>query len=376
MATMTAPRAAGTIAAASGIMNRLESLDVFRGLTMASMVMVNNAGDWTNVYAPLRHAEWHGWTFTDMVFPFFLWIVGVAMTLSTARRVERGENKSDLIAHAFRRAAIIFAIGLLLNGFPHYNLSTIRIPGVLQRIAICYLIATLIFLYTNWKGQLAAIAGCLASYWAMMAPWGYGKGSTFAQYVDGLYLKGHMYGATKTWDPEGIVSTLPAIGTALFGFLCGHLLRAGLTDTAKALWMAGIGAALTIAGLITDAWQPINKQLWTVPYTMLMAGLAFLVFGACYYIVDVRGLRGRWTKPLVIMGMNAMAVYILSGTIARLMSLIQVSQGVSLKMYLYRGLFAPLASPINSSLLWALANVAVCWLAAWGMYRRGWFLKF
>ncbi len=355
-------------------MVRLESLDVFRGLTMASMVMVNNAGDSKNTYAPLLHASWHGWTFTDMVFPFFLWIVGVAMTLSTAKRMERGDRTASLIRHTFLRAAAIFGIGLLLNGFPYYNLSTLRIPGVLQRIAVCYLLATLIFLFTTWRGQAAAILACLASYWAMMHPWGYDKGSTFSQYADGLFLTGHMYSATKTWDPEGIVSTLPAIGTALFGILCGHLLRSGYQMAEKAAWMLVSGNALIFLGLALDYWQPINKQLWTVPYTLLMAGLALVVFGSCYWLIDVRGHRGRLTRAFAILGMNALAVYILSGLIARMLGLIKPG-GVSIRAMLYQNLFAPLASPYHASLLWALANVAVCWLAAWIMYRRGWFLR-
>ena len=275
------PQPASTTTPPVPAIGRLESLDVFRGLTMASMVMVNNPGDGSNVYEPLKHASWHGWTFTDMVFPFFLWIVGVAMTLSTAKRVERGEDRGALIKHAFLRAAIIFGIGLLLNGFPYYNLSTLRIPGVLQRIAVCYLIATLVFLYTSWRGQAVAILVCFTGYWMMMHPWGYDKGSTFAQYVDSLFLPGHMYSATRTWDPEGIITTLPAIGTALFGILCGHLLRSRWQAAEKSAWMLVMGSVLTFVGLSLDSFQPINKQLWTVPYTILMAGLAFTVFGCC-----------------------------------------------------------------------------------------------
>lgn len=349
---------------------RLESLDVFRGLTMASMVMVNNAGDGRNTYAPLKHAEWHGWTFTDMVFPFFLWIVGVAMTLSTARRVERGEDRGQLIKHVLIRAAAIFGIGLLLNGFPYYNLSTLRIPGVLQRIAVCYLIATIIFLYTTWRGQAAAIVVCFASYWAMMHSWGYEKGSTFAQYADSILLPGHMYSATKTWDPEGFVSTLPAIGTALFGILCGHLLRSAWTQAEKAAWMLVSGNVLIFAGLALDYWQPINKQLWTVPFTLLMAGLALVVFGTCYWLFDVRGHKGWYTKPFVILGMNALAVYCFSGLFARVLSLAKV------RAPMYQAMFAStIPDPYLASLGWALFNVAVCWTFAWILYRKGWFLR-
>ena len=214
------------------------SLDAFRGATIAAMILVNNPGDGRTTFAPLLHAEWNGWTFTDLVFPFFLWMVGIAMTFSFARRVEGGAGKGKLLLHTVRRAALIFLLGLLLNGFPKYDLTTLRIPGVLQRIAICYLIGSLIFLYTKWRGQLAAIVGLCAVYWMLMTLFpvpGYGPGvlepiGNFGQWVDEMLLSGHMYSRTKVWDPEGVVSTLPAIANVLFGALFGTLLRKpGLT---------------------------------------------------------------------------------------------------------------------------------------------------
>ncbi|MBI4876727.1 MAG: DUF1624 domain-containing protein, partial [Acidobacteria bacterium] len=208
---------------------RLESLDVFRGATIAAMILVNNPGSWSAVYSPLLHAGWHGWTPTDLIFPFFLWISGVAMTLSFAKRMERGDGRRRLFLHTLRRAAAIFGVGLFLNAFPYFDLATLRIPGVLQRIAVCYLIAAAIFLTTKLRGQAIAILSLLGVYWAVMK-WipvpGYGAGvlekhGNFAQWIDSLVLSGHMWSATKTWDPEGIVSTLPSIATVLFGVLCG-----------------------------------------------------------------------------------------------------------------------------------------------------------
>src|SRR5436190_9406760 len=209
---------------------RLVSLHAFRGATIALMVLVNNAGSGRDAYAPLDHAEWHGWTITDTVFPSFLWIVGVAITLSLGKRLAAGTPKSKLLAQAARRAAVLFVFGLLVYAFPHFNLGTQRILGVLQRIAICYLIASAIFLYSGVRAQILWIVGLFTAYWMMMTlipvP-GFGAGrldvaGNLAHYVDHMVLGAHNYAHTKTWDPEGLVSTLPAIATALFGILAGH----------------------------------------------------------------------------------------------------------------------------------------------------------
>ncbi len=369
-----------------GTGGRLVSLDVFRGATIASMILVNNPGSWVAVYPPLRHAVWHGWTFTDLVFPFFLWIVGVAMTLSFAKRVERGDNRLRLFLHTARRAAIIFGLGLVLNGFPSFHLATWRIPGVLQRIAVCYLIAGAIFLLTAWRGQAIWIASLLAGYWMLMklvpVP-GVGagvleNGANLAQYVDGMVLGNHMWSQTRTWDPEGLLSTLPAIATTLFGILAGRLLRSALTAAEKTAWMFFGGNALVFAGLVMNVWFPINKNLWTSSYAVFMAGLASIVFACCYWLVDVKGHRG-WSTPFAIYGMNAIAVYILSGAIEVLLDVIHVSvsgpEPVSLHGFLYGHLFAPLASPLNASLLWAVCCVLLLYAVAYGMYRRKWFVK-
>jgi len=365
---------------------RLESLDVFRGATIAAMMLVNNPGTWEAVYPPLRHAEWHGWTFTDLIFPFFLWIVGVAMTLSFAKRVARGESKSRLVLHALRRSAVIFALGLFLAGYPFFSLSTLRIPGVLQRIAVCYLIATLIFLYNGVRWQIAWTAVFLAVYWVLMklvpVP-GYGAGNldkvgNFAQYVDSLFLSGHMWAATKIWDPEGIVSTLPAVSTTLFGILTGHLLRARWSSEERTAWMFVSGNVLIVAGLALGMWLPINKNLWTSSFAVFMAGMALSTFAFCYWVVDVRGCR-KWAKPFSIYGMNAIAVYVLAGVLARTLGLIKLSSEggntITLKEWIFRMFFAPLASPVNASLLYALCFVLVLYGMAWVMYRRRWFIK-
>jgi len=350
---------------------RLQSLDVFRGATIASMILVNNPGSWQHIYPPLEHAEWHGWTFTDTVFPFFLWIIGVAMTLSFAKRVERGGGRRHLLGHVIRRGLIIFGLGFGLNLLASMSFATVRIPGVLQRIGICYLIAGTIFLYTRLRGQVWSIVGLLALYWALMTFGGgtFDKEGNFAQKVDQLFLTGHMWRQTRTWDPEGIVSTLPAIASVLFGALAGHLLRTRLSMADKAAWLMSAGGVMAGAAHFLSFWMPVNKNLWTCTFALFMAGLAALVFGIWYWLIDVQGY-GRWTRPLAIYGMNAIVVYVLSGLLARYAARSGVQE------WLMANVFNPAASPVNASLLYAVCNVLLLYLAAWIMYRRGWFVRF
>ena len=338
------------------------SLDVFRGLTIASMVMVNNQMG-AGAYSQLRHASWNGWTFTDMVFPFFLWIAGVSMTMS-----RRGQS----LGHAFQRALVIFGIGLLLNGFPYYQLSTLRIPGVLQRIALCYLAASVIYLYTSVRGRVLWTMGFMAAYWALMHSGGYEKDTNLGDVIDRFLLSGHLY--TPTRDPEGLLSSLPAVATCLAGVLTGDLLRGALTTAQKAAWMMLAGNTMMLSGYVLNVWQPINKNLWTDSYSMLMGGLALVVFGGCYWLVDGNGWRGSWTRPLVIFGMNAMAVYIFHGLLGRFCGLIQAGD-VSLGRYLYRSL-EPGFGAANASLVYSLGHVLASYVFAVTLYRRGWFLKF
>ncbi|HYL34508.1 MAG TPA: DUF5009 domain-containing protein [Bryobacteraceae bacterium] len=361
--------------------NRLLSLDVFRGATLASMVLVNDPGSWDHIYPPLEHAAWHGWTFTDTVFPFFLWIAGVSFMLSMARRMERGDHRGQLFWHVLRRSLIIFAVGLFINGFPYFHFSRIRYMGVLQRIAICYLIAGSLALVLKIRGLIVATVALLAGYWLLMllvpVP-GCGAGSlakdcNLAKYVDNIVLAGHMWSGTKTWDPEGLVSTIPAIASMLFGLLTGHLLRMNRTPAEKTAWLFAIGNLLLFAGLVMNVWLPINKNLWTSSYAVFMAGLASVIFALCFWIVDVVKLR-RWSRFFAIYGMNALAVFILTGLIGRLLEIIAIS-GQPLGTRIFDSLFAPLASPINASLLYALANVVFYFLLVYLMYRRGWFLK-
>jgi predicted acyltransferase len=383
--TTVAPSTEPVLVTPTATPQRLISLDAFRGLTMALMVLVNNNGSEHDAYLQLRHSEWHGWTITDTVFPSFLWIVGVAITLSLGKRLAEGIPRARLLPQILRRAAILFVLGLAVYAFPHFNLGTQRILGVLQRIAICYLVTSVLFLYTGLRGQVCWLIGLLAAYWMLMTlvpvP-GFGAGgleveSNFAHYVDRMALGGHNYGPTKTWDPEGIVSTLPAIATTLFGVLAGRLLRLRRTLPERMTWLFLAGNFLLAAGAILSYWLPINKKLWTDSFCLFMAGLDFVVFAMFAWLVDGLGWH-RPVRPLVILGMNAIAVYMVSEFAAETLSAIRwnsASGPISLQRYLYHALFVPLASPANASLLYSLAFTAAMYLVAYGMYRRGWFLR-
>lgn len=373
---------------------RLISLDAFRGFTIAGMILVNNPGSWGNIYPQLAHASWHGWTFTDFIFPFFLWIVGVSMTFSFAVRRSKGDSSNMLMLNVLRRSAIIFGLGIFLAGFPfgllwdhHFSWSTIRIPGVLQRIAVCYLIASIIYLKTSMRGQIIAIGVLFIAYWLMMfyipiPEFGAGlfeKGKNFAAYIDSLLLSGHMWSASKTWDPEGIISTLPAIATTLFGSILGDYLRQSQHDKIeKSAWMFLFGSLFLFLGAALDMWMPINKSLWTVSYSIFMTGWALCIFGLFYFLIDAKGIK-RWSHPFVVYGMNAIFVFVLSGVAARSLGLIKLTMEdgtkKSLSAFLYQSLFVPVASPLNASLFYAVTWVSVLYIVVWVMYKKKWFVK-
>jgi predicted acyltransferase len=374
---------------------RLVSLDVFRGVTIATMVLVNDPGNWDTTYAQLKHAAWNGWTITDMVFPFFLWIVGVAMTLSFARRMESGADKGKLMLHVVRRAAIIFLLGIVVNGFPfglafghEFSFSTLRIPGVLQRIAVCYLIASAIFLTTSVRGQVIWAGAFLLVYWLalMLIPVpGYGAGHLEPQgnlgwFIDSTLFNGHtwVWAPAPGFDPEGILSTLPAIATTLFGILTGHWLRTNRPAAEKIAWMFTAGIGMVALGWFLSIWLPINKNLWTTPYSIFMGGWALVGLATCHWLIDVNGYR-RWATPFVIFGMNAIAIYVVSELLATLLGVIQVTgpEGtpIGLQEQIYKSWFAPLADPYNASLLYSISYVLLMFLIAWVMWKRRWFLK-
>ena len=343
------------------------------------MVVVNNPGTWRAVYPPLRHAEWHGWTPTDLIFPFFLFIVGVAIPLALGRRVGGGERRATVVTKILRRSVVIFALGLLLHAIPDFDFANLRILGVLQRIAVCYLVAALVFLLTSWRAQAGLVAALLVSYWAALTlvpvP-GFGTGNlspegSLAAYLDRAVLGPHIWRAARVYDPEGLLSTVPAIATTLIGVLAGHWLRAGRTREATVLGFLLAGAAGVGLGELWGLWFPINKPLWTSSYALLTAGAALLVLGACYWVVEALNWRS-WTRPFVALGVNALALFFLSSLVARLLLVIKVdgaSRRVPLHAWLFDHLFAPWATPINASLAYALAYLLL-WLSLMWLLDR------
>jgi len=378
--------------------DRLLSLDVFRGITIMGMILVNNPGSWGSIYPALEHAAWNGVTPTDYIFPFFLFIVGVAITLSLTKRKERGDDQKKLIFQIFRRAIMIFLIGMVLHGFPYFNLSTIRIPGVLQRIAVVYFFASFIFLKANWKTQAYLAGSFLIFYWIIMTvipvP-GYGMPNLYvpvitdalgkplfspnlAGWLDNLLLPGHLWRQTKVWDPEGLLSTIPAISTALCGVLLGAWLRTNNDKVTKVVWMFIFGNIGIVLATIIDMWFPINKSLWTSSFVLFNAGMALHFFALCYWFIDVKGITW-WTKPFTVYGTNAIAVFFLSGIVGRLMGLIEVAntagKNVNLQDYLYGKFFMSWLAPLHASLAWAVTYVIV-WLGLmWILYAKKIFIK-
>ncbi len=359
---------------------RLIALDAFRGATMALMVLVNNPGD-DAAYPPLKHAEWNGWTLTDTVFPSFLWIVGVALALSLFKKLEAGAPRSYLLMQACRRAAILYALGLLVYAFPEFDLHHLRVLGVLQRIAICFFTVSIICLTTRLRTQIVWIVGLLAAYWLMMTSVpvpGYGAGNltvqgNFAHWVDRMLLGQHNYGETVTWDPEGIVSTLPAIATTLLGVMAGHILRSGWSLRRRIVSLLCMGILLVAAGLTCSLWLPINKKLWTDSFALFMAGLDFTVFALFIGLIDQLKIR-RGVQPLVVFGMNAITVYMCAELLATTLDAVQIG-GRTAHSWIFQHVFAGVGSPESASLFFALVFVGVMYLLAYALYRRGLFLR-
>jgi len=455
--------------------DRLISLDVFRGMTIAAMVLVNNPGTWSAIHGPLRHAEWHGITPTDYIFPFFLFIVGVAIPIALGKRIREGITR-DVYRKIFTRSAAIFASGLAISAVPlfvinrteipwplkwlaalsiiaalfflylrkfriasgllgvwaiivfgshfagwevaAYDVRTMRIPGVLQRIAVCYLVVSLVYLHTNWKQQAGISAGLLLLYWFLMTRIAVpgceittidDKACNLAAYLDRTILTmDHMWRGSRVFDPEGILSTLPAIVTTLSGVLTGTWLRrrnggasvvgvnAGPTATPvdsavrahppvpphsplqKAVGLFFAGTVLLALGWWWSLVFPLNKSLWTSSYVVYTSGLALLTLGCCYYLIDVLGYKW-WTKPFVIFGVNALTLFVFSGIMARMLGIIRVmgpqGQDISLQQWIFTNLFLSWAEPVNASLAYAVSFILLWLFLMWLLFRRRVFIK-
>jgi len=371
--------------------DRLVSLDVFRGIAIAGMVLVNNPGTWSAIYWPLEHAEWHGWTPTDLIFPFFVFIVGVAIPLAFGPRLERAGSKRDLYLKIIRRTLVLFALGMFLaipitpDRPPYVDFSIIRIPGVLQRLAVCYLFASLIFLKTRWRTQVIITLALLLVYWLLMtrlhAP-GFATGDltkegSLASFVDRTVFGPHIWRQGKVYDPEGLLSSIPAIATALFGVLTGQWLRTSKSQFEKAAGMFVAGAVCVIIGWCWNPFFPINKSLWTSSYVFFTSGLALQFLALCYWIVDIKQYR-RWAKPFIVFGVNAIALFVGTGIMARAMGLIKLPWGerkISLQGWIFQKVFLASATPIHASLAYAICFILL-WLGLmWILYARKIYIK-
>ena len=369
---------------------RLISLDLFRGITIAAMILVNDPGDGPSSYWPLEHAQWNGWTPTDLVFPFFVFIVGVAMAFSFSSRLRGGDTRSHLFKHVLWRGLALFAIGVFLHGFPNHFNAHLRIYGVLQRIAICYVITSILELWTEWRTQLAVAFACLLGYWILMrfvpVP-GFGipthdiplldPDRNIVAWLDRKLLMGHLYERTR--DPEGVLSTIPAVASCIAGLLTGKWLRTARAPQAKAWGMVAVGVCAIIVGRTWHLWFPINKKLWTSSFVLFTTGLALVFLALFYWLADIKQYRKGWTKPILVFGKNAIAAYCFSEALSAAMDSIQIHIAnvatTNLQDYIYNRFFVPLLDPANASLLYAIAYVGLCWVAMTLLYRRNLFLK-
>jgi predicted acyltransferase len=371
---------------------RLLCLDVYRGLMVAAMIVVDNPGSDDHAYWPIMHAKWNGWTPADLIFPSFLVLVGISIVYSFSSRLERGESRKQILFHAFKRALMLIAVGLLVNASPFIGLDlhTWRFEGVTQRIGLCYFFAAILELWAGRRGQILGLAACLAGYWALLrfvpvpgagVP---GRDIPFMDQVQNLpawldrkLFMGHLYDGTR--DPEGLLHTLPAIGTTLIGLLTGHWLKSQKSAAKLLGAMILAGVLGMVSGLLWNRWFPINKNLWTSSFVLFSGGFALLFLSLLYWMTEVKRWRGVWSMPILVFGMNAIAGFVadslvygpgysfnVKGTNGAAMSWHDAAQA---------HLEAIGLSTANASLVYSLAAVAFCWLLLYPLYRKKIFLK-
>ncbi len=382
--------------------HRLLSLDVLRGLTIAGMILVTDPGTYSARFAPLQHAAWDGATLTDMIFPCFLTMTGVSMTLSFASRLAQGESMRRLWLHAFRRCCLLIVLGLLINGFPFYELAHLRLPGILQRIGICYFLAACVYLPLKREGVSrrthlftigAVIFVCLVGYWALLVSYptpGFGPGhldslGNLPAVVDrAIFTVPHLwaYGLTPgygvTYDSEGLLSTIPALATVLFGVLAGELLRNGERRGRQAGFLAAAGTVMWLAGLLLSPVLALNKRIYTPTFALFSDGLSLLLLAGLFYLIDIRGVRRGWTL-LLVFGTNAIFAFVLSSVITSILSAVHVraaGRSIHLYTFVYEYFFAASwFSPALGSLGYAVVIMLLNAALIYPLYRRQIFLK-
>jgi predicted acyltransferase len=371
-------------------MGRLVSLDVVRGITIAFMILVNNGGSGKYSYHQLEHSAWNGWTLTDLVFPSFLFIAGISIVFSNESRLARGEQKSALRLHVIKRAFILFLLGLVVNGFPLFHLGTLRIYGVLQRIAVCFLVASLLYLWNSraWVAITTTVVALLG-YWILMR-WVpipdigvpthnvplLDPNQNWVAYLDRKLLPGRLYEGVR--DPEGLISDIPALGTILLGVLTGIWLRLPKSLSTKAVGLLAASLSGLLLGSLWNVWFPINKKLWTSSYVLFAAGCTLLLLAICFYAVEIKQWTRGWTFPWLVFGSNAISAYVFSELLAAGLYTLFVHDGntaISLQQSLYQKWFFPLVNPSFGSLLYAIAFVLVCFVPVLLLYRKKIFIK-
>jgi len=359
--------------------NRLISLDAMRGFTIAAMILVNFPGNGDHVFAPLMHSVWNGLTPTDVIAPFFLFIVGVSIAIAYTKRLDKGLPKGDMYKKIIVRSFKIFAVGIFLNLLPDFNFAEIRWTGTLPRIAIVFLVCALMFLNTKWKTQAWIGGGILVAYWLVMTliptP-GEGKvmlerGVNLANWIDNQYMPGKMW--QGTWDPEGILSTFPSIVSGISGMLAGVLMLSNRTKEMKVILLMVIGFFMTFAGYLWGLTFPVNENIWTSSFVFVTSGIAFMALGAFYFLVDMKGLT-YGTKPGIIFGANAITVYVLGDVLALLFYGLKIG-GQSLNMHFFDAFTALGMAPKLASMIYAILYVCIIFIPALIMYRRKIFIK-
>ncbi|MCA0375166.1 MAG: DUF5009 domain-containing protein [Gemmatimonadetes bacterium] len=389
---------------------RLLALDVFRGMTVAGMLLVNNPGTWSAIYPPLAHAAWHGWTPTDLIFPFFLFIVGITTELSLQTRRARGADEAAILRQIVKRGALIFLFGFLLSGFPFFTwppnlpgasfgerivdrLEHWRVLGVLQRIGIAYLCGALLTWRTSAKQQAVIVAVLLFGYWALQTlvpvpdtgvPGRFvldKPDQLLSAWLDRTILgTNHLWSGSKTWDPEGLLTTMPAIGTMMLGTFAGRWIARqdrALTDRLAALFAAG--AIAMMLGLMWHWVFPINKSLWTSSYVVFTAGMAAVSLATCMWVIDVMGVQ-RWTTPFVDYGMNPMLAFLGSGLMARCIASLwtwETAPGtrISAQAFVFKTWYASWLPPREASFAYAVSFVLLWWVILRAARARGFVLK-
>ncbi|RXS94622.1 acyltransferase family protein [Silvibacterium dinghuense] len=366
---------------------RLQFIDVLRGITVGFMIMVNNNGQNELAYRAMNHSPWNGFTPTDLVFPTFLFVMGVSVVLSFRGRRAQSTPKRTLLLHVLRRFVILVLLGLIVNGFPYFHLETLRIYGVLQRIAVCYLLASLLELATGRIApRILLFVAALVGYWALMR-WvpvpGYGlpgrdiplldPDRNLVAYLDRHIFPGRLFEGTR--DPEGLLSDLPSFASTLMGMMAGwYLKRTRATWRTFAVFLLS-GLISLAAGLLWSQSFPLNKKLWTSSYVLYAGGWSLVLFATCYLLCELWQLRGRWTLPWIVFGTNAIAAYVFSELLSSAVATFHIHSRLSIQQYVYSHFFRLIGSPAFGSLVYSVVFAALCWGVVWQLYRRGIFIR-